>query len=69
MLLHANDVAEMLGVSTARVYELARTGILPSVRIGRQVRFSAASIGAWIQNGGASLPGGWRRDDDGGHGE
>lgn len=66
MLLQASEVAAMLRVSTARVYELARTGVLPCVRIGRQMRFDADRLTAWVQTGGAPLPGGWRRDEPSG---
>ena len=61
-LLRAVEVAEELGVSVPRVYELARTGLIPSVRIGRQIRFHADQLRAWVDRGGCSLPGGWRRE-------
>jgi excisionase family DNA binding protein len=52
-LLEAKEVAVMLQVSTQRVYELTRQGILPSVRIGaRQMRFEEARLLQWIENGG-----------------
>ena len=37
-LLRVSEVAQMLDVSPARIYELARSGRIPSVRLGRQVR-------------------------------
>jgi len=52
-LLNAREVAEILQVSTQRVYELTPQGILPSVRIGpRQIRFEEESLLGWIENGG-----------------
>lgn len=63
-LVDAGRVAEILGVSQARTYELARTGILPDgvvVRLGRQIRFDEQSLVEWIRGGGEALPGGWRR--------
>ncbi len=65
-LLTANALAKHLGVSRQRVYELARLGLLPCVRLGRAVRFAPQAVEAWISGGGASLPGGWRRipEDD-----
>jgi excisionase family DNA binding protein len=52
-LFNAKEVAEILQVSTQRVYELSRQGILPSVRIGaRQIRFEEARLLQWIENGG-----------------
>lgn len=61
-LLRITDVAEILDVTTARAYELARTGILPTVRLGRQLRVDADRLQEWINSGGQPLPGGWRRD-------
>lgn len=61
-LLTARELGERLRLPTARIYELAREDVLPHVRIGRQIRFEAAAVGAWIQRGGSPLPGGWRRE-------
>ena len=46
------QVAEVLGVSLARAYDLARRGWLPAVRIGRQVRVDPEALAAWIREGG-----------------
>jgi excisionase family DNA binding protein len=54
-----------LNMSAARVYELIREGILPAVRCGRQVRIDPDALEAFINNGGKSLPGGWRKDGQG----
>lgn len=62
MMLTARQVAEMLNVNTARVYQLAREGVLPSVRLLRQVRFSEDAIREFIARGGQALPGGWRKE-------
>lgn len=64
-LLTVKEVAELLSVGAPRIYEMAKQGILPSVRLGRQIRFSEQALQDWIANGGQSLPGGWRRDPDG----
>ena len=58
-------VAERLGVSLQRAYELGRAGILPVVRLGRQMRVEEGQLRAWIESGGRALPGGWRRCADG----
>lgn len=60
-LSNAAQVAEQLGVSRQRVYELVRRGDLPCVRLGRTVRFDPTSLDEWISKGGKPLPGGWRR--------
>ena len=38
--------------SKARVYEAARLGLIPCVRIGRQVRFDEETIREWVKAGG-----------------
>jgi hypothetical protein len=51
-------------IPARRAYELARDGVLPAgvvIRIGRQVRFNLAALDRWLADGGAALPGGWRR--------
>jgi excisionase family DNA binding protein len=55
-LLKVNEVATILDVSVARAYELARTGVLPSVRLGRQVRIAEEALRNWIQTGGRDAP-------------
>jgi excisionase family DNA binding protein len=61
-LLRVAEVATRLDITEARAYELARTGALPTVRIGRQIRVDPDALQAWIDNGGQPLPGGWRRE-------
>jgi len=61
-LLTAQQVAVLLQVPKARVYELAREGLIPAVRLGRQIRVSASALDDWIADGGRALPDGWRRD-------
>jgi excisionase family DNA binding protein len=52
-LLTAKQTAELLQVTLPRVYELARTGLIPSVRMGRQIRFNEEALRAWAANGGS----------------
>ena len=61
-LLRIEVVAEMLGVSRARCYELARKGLLPAIRLGRQLRVDPVRLDAWLAAGGSPLPGGWREE-------
>ena len=53
-LLTAEEVAAATGLPLARVYELARDGSMPCVRLGRAVRFSAPALCQWIENGGTA---------------
>ena len=55
-------LAARLCISKARLYQLARDEIVPSVRAGRQVMFDLEQIRKWIEGGGKSYPGGWRRE-------
>jgi excisionase family DNA binding protein len=51
LLLRPNDVAKMLCVSRAWVYQAARTGRIPSVRLGGEdgpLRFIEADIDEWL---------------------
>ena len=66
-LIEATQAAKMLGVSTGRLYELARIGILPVgviIHIGRQIRVDQDALREWVRAGGQSLPGGWRREPE-----
>ncbi len=51
-LRNADWTARVLGTTKGRVYELARQRIIPSVRLGRQVRFDEDAIRAFIDSGG-----------------
>jgi excisionase family DNA binding protein len=55
-LLHMDDVAQRLGVSLQRAYEMGRQGILPIVRMGRQMRVEEHVLIEWIESGGKMLP-------------
>ncbi len=61
-LLRSDEVAELLDVSVDRVFSLAREGIIPSCRLGRQIRFCPEKLQQFIGNGGKALPGGWRKE-------
>jgi putative molybdopterin biosynthesis protein len=60
-MLTMQEVAERLGVSLQRAYEMGRTGLLPTVRMGRQIRVEEGRLMSWIESGGRALPGGWKR--------
>ena len=61
-LMRVPAVAELLDIPVARAYEMARTGLLPTVRLGRQLRVDPARLEDWIRSGGQPLSGGWRKD-------
>ena len=43
-----DQVAESLGVCRSRVYDLMRTGVLPSVKIGRARRVPVSAVRAYV---------------------
>ncbi len=47
-LLRVEEAAEMLGISRARAYELAASGVIPSVQIGRLRRVPLRQLEEWI---------------------
>jgi excisionase family DNA binding protein len=47
-LLTADDVAELLRLPVSTIYDLARTGRLPHLRIGRALRFSRGDLEAHL---------------------
>jgi excisionase family DNA binding protein len=49
------EVARELDVSVPRAYALVREGLLPAVRLGRQVRVSEAALRRFISDGGKGL--------------
>jgi excisionase family DNA binding protein len=52
-LLNVNEVAEILGLKPARVYQMTRDKCLPFVLIGeRQYRYNPAAIEIYIRRGG-----------------
>lgn len=46
--LTANELAAMLGVDRKTVYDGARRGEIPSVRVGRRFLFPREAIDAWL---------------------
>ena len=53
-LAKAEQVAQVLDMKKARVYQLARDVFPPGVvvRVGRQTRFDLAALYVWIERGG-----------------
>lgn len=54
-MLTAAQVADLLMIRRPQVYTLAREGIIPSVRVGRTIRFNRDRLLAWIDAGGTGL--------------
>lgn len=43
-LMEAPEVAAVLGISRNHVYHLAKTGVLPVIRLGRRMKFPTVAI-------------------------
>ena len=54
-MLTAKQVSRLLRIRLPQVYVLARDGVIPSVRVGRTVRFNRDRLFAWIDAGGRGL--------------
>jgi excisionase family DNA binding protein len=48
-LVDAAAVAERLGVPKSWVFESARSGAIPHVRLGRYVRFDLDDVDRWLE--------------------
>jgi len=49
LVLSVTEAAELLGISRGLAYELARTGQLPSLRLGRRVVVPRAALLTWLE--------------------
>ena len=52
LLVTAEEAARLLGISRAQAYGMARRGELPSVRVGRLLRFSVDELERWVRERG-----------------
>jgi excisionase family DNA binding protein len=56
-LLRVEEASAWLGTTKGLVYELARRGDLPSVRLGRLLRITRAGLAAMVEKSGTDAPG------------
>ena len=47
-LLQPDEAAEYLGIERWKLYELARNGVLASIKVHRTIRFDPADLDAFI---------------------
>ena len=50
-ILDVEGAAKALGVSTRTIYNLARKGEIPAMRVGREWRFARKNIIEWVAAG------------------
>lgn len=53
-VIDAPAAAEMLDVSVARLYDMARRDMIPVVRYGRRLRFVREHLTDWLDQGGTA---------------
>lgn len=49
-LLRPEDAARLLAVKPNWIYEAVRDGRLPSLRLGRHIRFTRAMLEQWLRH-------------------
>jgi excisionase family DNA binding protein len=49
-ILDVDGAARALGVSTRTIYNLARKGEIPAMRVGREWRFALTNLREWVAN-------------------
>jgi excisionase family DNA binding protein len=50
LLLRPGEVADSIGVSRSKAYELISRGEIPSIKLGNSVRVPVDALKAWIGN-------------------
>ncbi|MED0672677.1 helix-turn-helix domain-containing protein [Aneurinibacillus aneurinilyticus] len=61
-LLTIEETCDILAIPIQTGYAMAREKILPTVRIGRLVRIDPDKLKEWIDQGGKSYAGGWKKE-------
>ena len=54
--LLVRELAEELRIPLSRAYELLRKGVIPGIRLGRQIRVSREALDQFLAEGGRVLP-------------
>ena len=55
-LLNAQSAARYLNISERSLWTYTQSGTIPSIRIGRSIRYSLASLDEWINQQSAFSP-------------
>jgi len=51
-----DEVAALLRLPVSTVYAAARRGLLPTIHVGKRLRFDPAALRDWAARGGSPLP-------------
>ena len=60
-MLTVDEVARALRLSRAAVYTLIRSRLLPATHIGRRIRVAERVLQNYVESGGRSWAGGWKK--------
>lgn len=63
-LIGAGQAAHRLNISRAKLYDLSRLQIIPSVSIGRAKRWDPVILEEWVRRGGGAFEAGWKKDPE-----
>lgn len=55
-LMKVRELSGLTGIPRHRIYELARAGAIPHVRLGRAIRFDPEAVRTWLSEGGTGSP-------------
>jgi len=61
-LIGAEQAARRLGLRKDQIYRYAAERIVPAVRVGRLLRFDPRALDEFVESGGQTFAGGWRRE-------
>lgn len=53
--LQISQVADLLEISKTTIRRLVKKGVLPAIRVGRQIRIDERRLEKWLENGGSTL--------------
>jgi excisionase family DNA binding protein len=53
-LITATELSATTGIPKSRVFQLAREGQLPCIRLGRAMRFDPKAVKEWLAAGGTA---------------
>ena len=48
LAIRVSEAARLLDIGRSKCYDLIKTGVLPSIRVGKTVRVPLAALNAWV---------------------
>jgi excisionase family DNA binding protein len=53
--LQISQVADLLEISKTTTRRLVKNGVLPAIRVGRQIRIDERRLEKWLESGGSAV--------------